>query len=225
MAGMRSSLVCATKRTDGMRGKRHSLYRQTMSRWAVASRGCTLEVKELALIGTHEARCRPPRRGARLRSRMVNSPEAGFNLREMIPLPRNILHSWEISALADTRQRLSPLGYRGWFPPSTSPKDETGNLIVPCLQSGYREERDGLSENRHLHDFVESICVNVGGSLVEGCRSPNEPNERRRLHSSRSAGKPHTGRRGPGKPRSSVPITRNSPMKFGQSVCSRGTVV
>jgi hypothetical protein len=41
---------------------------------------------------------------------MVHSNEAGFNLREMIPLPRNILHSWEISALADTGQRLSPIG-------------------------------------------------------------------------------------------------------------------
>ena len=131
MAGMRPSLVCATKRTDGMRGKRHSLYRQTMSRWAVASGGCTPEVKELALKGTHQARCRPPRRGARLRSRMVNSHEAGFNLREMIPLPRNILHSREISALADTWQRLSPRGYRGWPPPSTSPKDEAGDLTYP----------------------------------------------------------------------------------------------
>src|SRR5919199_6963245 len=93
-----------------MRGKRPSLYRQTMSRWAVASRGCTLEVKELALIGTHEARCRAPRRGARLRSRMVNAKEAGVNRREMIPLPRNHLPSWERSALADTRQRLSPYG-------------------------------------------------------------------------------------------------------------------
>jgi hypothetical protein len=27
---------------------------------------------------------------------MVNSNEAGFNLREMIPLPRNNLHSWEM---------------------------------------------------------------------------------------------------------------------------------
>ena len=41
---------------------------------------------------------------------MVNSNEAGFNLREMITLPRNNLHGREISALADTRQRLSPRG-------------------------------------------------------------------------------------------------------------------
>jgi hypothetical protein len=175
LVGMRARLVCATKRTDGMRGKRHRLYRQTMSRWAVASRGCTLEVQELALIGTHEPRGRPPRRGARLRSRMVKSHEAGVNRREMIPLPRHHRHSWERSALAETRQRLSPLGYRGGLLPSTSPQDEAGHLNIPGLQSGDREEREGLSDNRHLHDSAESISVNVGGSWGEGCSSPLNP--------------------------------------------------
>jgi len=69
------------------------LYRQAMSRWAIASKGCNLEVKELALKGTREARCRPPRCGAWLRGHMVSSSEAGFNRREKAPLPRNILHS------------------------------------------------------------------------------------------------------------------------------------
>ena len=41
----------ATKRGDGISGKLHCLYRQTMSRWGVASRGCTLGVKELPLKG------------------------------------------------------------------------------------------------------------------------------------------------------------------------------
>ena len=41
---------------------------------------------------------------------MVNAKDAGVNRREMIPLPRNHLPSWERSALADTRQRLSPYG-------------------------------------------------------------------------------------------------------------------
>ena len=36
---------CATKRGDGMCEKHLRLYRQAMSRWGVASRGCTLEVK------------------------------------------------------------------------------------------------------------------------------------------------------------------------------------
>ena len=48
--------MCATKRDDGMGGKPYWLYRQSISRWGVASRGCTLEVKELPLKGTGEAR-------------------------------------------------------------------------------------------------------------------------------------------------------------------------
>jgi hypothetical protein len=46
-----SYLTCATKRGDGMGGKPHRLYQQEMSRWGVASRGCTLGVKELPLKG------------------------------------------------------------------------------------------------------------------------------------------------------------------------------
>jgi hypothetical protein len=46
-----------------------------MSRWGVASRGCTLEVKELPLKGTGEARGKPPRGPAWLRDRMVSANE------------------------------------------------------------------------------------------------------------------------------------------------------
>lgn len=38
---------------------------------------------------------------------------------------------------------------------------------LPLSRSGYREERDGLYANRHLHDLVEFIVVNVGGLHVE----------------------------------------------------------
>jgi hypothetical protein len=38
-----------------MGGKPHYLYRQVMSRWGVASRGRTREVKQLSLKGTGEA--------------------------------------------------------------------------------------------------------------------------------------------------------------------------
>jgi hypothetical protein len=38
-------MQCATKRGEEMRGNLHRLYQQAMSRWGVASRGCTLEVK------------------------------------------------------------------------------------------------------------------------------------------------------------------------------------
>jgi hypothetical protein len=40
---------------------------------------------------------------------------------------------------------------------------------LPCDRSGYCEEQDGLLANRHLHDLVESITMNVGGPDVERC--------------------------------------------------------
>ena len=73
-------------------GHLYCLYRQAMSRWAVASTGCNVEVKELALKGTREARCRLLRCGAWLRGHMVSSSEADFNRREKAPLPRTLLH-------------------------------------------------------------------------------------------------------------------------------------
>ena len=30
---------------------------------------------------------------------------------------------------------------------------------LPFDRSGYRKERDGLMENRHLHDLAESITI------------------------------------------------------------------
>jgi hypothetical protein len=44
--------LCATRRNDVMRGNLHGLYRQAMSRWAVAPGGCTPGVT---------ASCCPPR--------------------------------------------------------------------------------------------------------------------------------------------------------------------
>jgi hypothetical protein len=34
---------------------------------------------------------------------------------------------------------------------------------LPCCRLGYRRERDGLRDNRHLNNLVKSIPVNVGG--------------------------------------------------------------
>ena len=75
----------ATKRGDGMEGNSYRLYRQSISRWGVASGGGIPEVKKLPLKGTGEARCKPPRGRAWLRDRMVSSNEVGFNLRETSP--------------------------------------------------------------------------------------------------------------------------------------------
>lgn len=64
--------LCATRRNDVMRGDLHHLYRQAMSRWAVASGRCTPGVKELALKGTGAARGKPPRSRAWLRTHRVS---------------------------------------------------------------------------------------------------------------------------------------------------------
>jgi hypothetical protein len=42
---MANDCACATRRNDVMGGKPYCLYRQAISRWAVASGGCKPEVK------------------------------------------------------------------------------------------------------------------------------------------------------------------------------------
>ena len=68
-----STWVCATKRTDVLGGNPHCLYRQAMSPWGVAASGCKLAVKQLPLKGTGEARCKPPRGRAWLRTHTVST--------------------------------------------------------------------------------------------------------------------------------------------------------
>ncbi len=69
---------------------------------------------------------------------MVSPTKAGFDLRERSPLPRNILHSREMRALADTGQRVSPevccipKGYRDWLCIATSQKDAAGKPEYPA---------------------------------------------------------------------------------------------
>jgi hypothetical protein len=55
-----------------MGGNPLRLYRQALSPWAVAPRGCKRGVKQLVLKGTREARCKPPRGGAWLRTHTVS---------------------------------------------------------------------------------------------------------------------------------------------------------
>jgi hypothetical protein len=115
--------------------------REAMSLWAVAPERCNSCVKELALIDTREARCRPPRRGGWLRGRMVSATEAGFNLREMIPLSRNILHSREISALADTGQRPAQWGTEAGFhqvPAQRMKQVNLGDTLLPGRDTAER---------------------------------------------------------------------------------------
>jgi hypothetical protein len=63
--------------------------------------------------------------------------------------------------------QVFPKDDRGWTALYSSPKDVRGQPELPSDQSGYREERDWLSDNRHLNDLVEFIFVNVGGSGMD----------------------------------------------------------
>jgi hypothetical protein len=148
-----------------------------MSRWAVASKGGHIEVKELALKGTGEARCRPSRGRAWLRGHLVRANEAGVNLREKAPLPRDILHrlvgptrmigaATEAARLVDVT-RLPRLVY-----PDGQPKGGDRPPALPWPRSGDRSARAGLWANRHLHDLVEFILGHVGGPRVEVSRPP-----------------------------------------------------
>jgi hypothetical protein len=100
---------------------------------------------------------------------MVSSTEAGFDLREMFPLPRNTLHNQEMTILSNTGQRTNPMiietskGYRGWLSHPTNLKVSAGNLYYPAGVRDTTKSGTGREDNRHLHYLVESISVNVGG--------------------------------------------------------------
>jgi hypothetical protein len=200
--GQRSVERCATKRGDAMRGNLHRLYRQTMSPWGVAPGGDTPGVKKLPLKGTREARCKPPRSEAWLRDRMVSASEAGFNLRESSPLPRNILHSLGMRAQADTGQRprptvvVPPSDDQGWSKPDTSHKDAAGHLrtLLPVgipRRVGWVASKPPPTRSHEVHRYER------GRPMGGGVSSPDEAHGRRRLHSTRRLGKPATWEREP----------------------------
>lgn len=116
-----------------------------------------------------EARCRPPRRQAWLRGRMVSPNEAGFNLREIVPLSRNILHSRRLYGTANepakriaARRLPRVVTDRNHLKGRNRPPDPTLFSIRDTAKSGM-----GCQGNRHLNDLAESTSVNVGGSCPD----------------------------------------------------------
>jgi hypothetical protein len=101
---------------------------------------------------------------------MVSATEAGFDLRESRPLPRNILPICGVEDHGTTGQRTNlkvcvfPTGCRGWLVLPTSPKVSTANLIYSVGVRDTAKSGMGHMDNRHLNYLVESISVNVGGS-------------------------------------------------------------
>jgi len=100
---------------------------------------------------------------------MASPNEASFDLREINPLSRNILHSGS-NAPTDTGQRMNQRmgsysnGYRDWSSLYTSPKAPAGYLIYPVGIRDTAKSGMGRVGNRRLKDLAESILMNVGGS-------------------------------------------------------------
>ena len=100
---------------------------------------------------------------------MVSSTEADFDLREIRPLPRNILHICGVEDHGITGQRANlnlgvlATGCRGWLVLPTSPKVSTANLLYSVDARDTAKSGIGHIDNRPLPYLAESISVNVGG--------------------------------------------------------------
>jgi len=99
---------------------------------------------------------------------MVSSNEAGFDLRESSPLPRNILHRWRTSP-TDTGLASEPEGsvHSNRLPRLVGNDYQSKGFIRNLSYSDDARDsaKSGLGhiDNRHLHHLVEFISVNVGG--------------------------------------------------------------
>jgi hypothetical protein len=139
-----------------------------MSPWAVAPGGCKPGVKKLALKGTGEARCKPPRGRAWLRKHMMSKRSDKRPTRNRVPA----------SIPCTMGQRPHPMVVvfpkdgRDWICVCASPKDVRGQPELPSNRSGFREERIGSWISHHLRASVEYVVVNVGGPGGEGSSPP-----------------------------------------------------
>jgi hypothetical protein len=139
-----------------------------VSLWTEAFGGCKPDVRKLVLKGTGEARGKPPKSQAWLRSRRVSPNEADVNLRENNPLSRILP-----KGLPPTGQRPNLdvwfllKGYQDWLHHPTNPRVSVSNLAY--LTDGRDTAKRGMGciGNRHLNDFVKSISVNVGESQLD----------------------------------------------------------
>ena len=110
---------------------------------------------------------------------MVSLNKTSFNLRETIPLSRNILLS-QGEILADARQRMNPMvrfipkDYRGWLHNITNLKVEISNLNYLISIRDSAKSGLGYFDNRHLNYFVESINGNAGDSY-QNAKASSQP--------------------------------------------------
>jgi hypothetical protein len=152
----------------------------------------------MPLKGSGEARGKPPRCRAWLRDRMVSPNEAGLDLRGMPPLSQDLARwdsQWWENSHTEVAQGHVATQRMTWV-----------NLMYPMSTEEPRYAGIGLVGNRHLHDLVESIMVNVGdrsddvkgsgNKELETAPKSSDASDRSQCgHSSRSVGKPRTWRR------------------------------
>lgn len=98
---------------------------------------------------------------------MVSSNQAGFNLREKIPLSRTLgkaLQRLTGQRTNSDERTFDQRSYRDWLLMSTSPKDGASHLMYLAPVWDSAKSGSGCTDNRHLSYLVESIFMNVGGS-------------------------------------------------------------
>src|SRR5436190_7927413 len=100
---------------------------------------------------------------------MVSSNKADLDLRESMPMPRNILHSQDLDPgytwhRASQKVLQIQSDFRCWFSSSTSTKDSADHLSYSADARDTATSGNRSNDNRHLNYLVESTSVNVGGS-------------------------------------------------------------
>jgi hypothetical protein len=99
----------------------------------------------------------------------VSSNKVDFDLREITPLSRNILHTLEVTNRVygianESKDSIHFQGHRVRLIPNTGTKGSNRQPEIPCKHSGFRRERHRSTDNHHLNYLVESISMNVGDS-------------------------------------------------------------
>ena len=148
-----------------------------MSLWDVAPGGCKPGVKQLSLKGTSEARCKPPRRWAGLRGRMVRKRSDKRPSGKPSPCHEIPCIPWDriqvIGAVIGSKRRRSREDHRVWPAAVSDTKVSAGQLAYPADD----QEPQGVvrsDRSRHLNGLAESTYVNVGGFQGnEKMRSPS----------------------------------------------------
>jgi hypothetical protein len=109
-----------------------------------------------------EMRDRPSRRQAWHSDSMVSPDEVGFDLRERLPLPHNILSKTDLAGQSWGGAACGYRYHRGCGQCIHNPKDEAYHLDYYASAGDSAESGMGRFGNHHLTYRVECIHMNVG---------------------------------------------------------------